>query len=83
MMDSFTTLSFSILLWSGAYSPVPPLRDKVTGEPKGPHLLKKLLYSLLSAGGAKLEVASPYKSWAFQAYLATVNGSNKHPNQSC
>ena len=41
------------------------------------------MYLLLSAGGAKLEVAAPFKPWALQAYLGSNNRANKHKNQSC
>ena len=33
--------------------------------------MEKLLYSFLSAGVAKLEIAALSKPWVFQAYLGT------------
>ena len=36
-------------------------RWKTTGEPKVSHLWRKLLYSFLSAGGVKLEIAALFK----------------------
>ena len=41
------------------------------------------MYLLLSAGGAKLEVAAPFKLRALQAYPGSNNRANKHQNQSC
>ena len=53
-----------------------------SGEPKGSYLWRKMLNSFLSAGGAKLEIAAVFKPWAFQAYLGTDDGANKHQNRS-
>ena len=50
--------------------------NNLNKEPKGSHLWRKLLYSFLSAGGAKLEIAALFKSRAFQAYLGTDDGAN-------
>ena len=46
-------------------------RWKSSGELKCFHLWRKLLYSFLSAEVAKLDIATLFKPWAFQAYLGT------------
>ena len=56
-------------------------RCKPNGEPKGSHLLRKLLYLFMSVGAAKLEIAVFFKPWAFQVYLGTDNEANKHKTQ--
>ena len=84
MMDSITTLSYSILSPSEAYPLVQPSQDgRHLENPKAPTFEQKILYSFLSAGGAKLEIAALFKPWTFQAYLGTDSGANyKHRNQS-
>ena len=60
-MDSITTLSFQFFAeWSISTSST-IARWKTSGEPKGSHLWRKLLYSFLSAGGVKLEIAALFK----------------------
>ena len=72
-MDSLFILSYSILSPSGAYFhsfDYRKMEDNWRTE------------RFLSAGGAKLEIAALFKPWAFQAYLGTDDGANKHRNQS-
>ena len=78
MMDSFATLELlnSFTDWIISTSST-IARWKSTGEPKGSHLGK-----ILSAGGAKLEIAPLFKPWVFQAYLGTEDGAKKHQNQA-
>ena len=78
-MESCTTLIFlnSFAEWSISMSST-NARCKSNGESKGFPPFEKTPVLVYECGSSKARNSCFFKPWAFQLYLGTDNGANKH-----